>query len=253
MGKKNNKKKIALIGHTGFIGSNLKKLYKPQFNYNSKNILKIKDKKFDLTLCAGTPSKRWIANQKPKKDLQNIKKLTRALNNIKTKIFILISTIEIYGDNNNKNEKNKIKLKKNSEYGKNRLYLEKFIKKRFKEHVIIRLPIVYGKNFSKNAIFDLINNNEIEKLNGKDLIQIYHVENLKKDIDYAIKKKIKELNISTEPITLKYLSKKVFNKDLNSNRKKRSMKMRSIYSKNSFFYNKKYLIKELISFVKKNK
>ena len=119
--------------------------------------------------------------------------------------------------------------------------------------MIIRLPIVYGKNFSKNAIFDLINDNEIEKLNGKDLIQIYHVKNLKKDIDFSIKKKIKELNISTEPITLKYLAKKVFNKDLNSNRKKRSMKMKSIYPKNSFFYNKKYLIKELINFVKKNK
>ena len=77
-------KSILVTGGSGFIGSNLKKLYKPQFNYNSKNILKIKNKKFDLTLCAGTPSKRHIANKKPKKDLQNIKKLTGALKNIKT-------------------------------------------------------------------------------------------------------------------------------------------------------------------------
>jgi len=252
MEKKNNKKKIALIGHTGFIGSNLKELYKPQFNYNSKNIDKIKNKKFDLTLCAGTSSKRWIANKSPKKDLQNIKKLTRELNNLKTKIFILISSIEIYGTNNNKNENDKVNLSDNSEYGKNRLYLERFIKKKFKEHLIIRLPIVYGKNFSKNAIFDLLNDNEIKNLNGKDFIQIYHVKNLKKDIDVSIKKKIKELNMSTEPISLKYIAKKVFNKDVNNNGKKRSMKMKSIYSKNNFFYNKKYLIQELINFVKKN-
>ena len=84
-------------------------------------------------------------------------------------------------------------LKKNSEYGKNRLYLEKFIKKKFKEHVIIRLPIVYGKNFSKNAIFDLINDNEIEKLNGKDLIQIYHVKNLKKVVFLGESEKLKEM------------------------------------------------------------
>jgi nucleoside-diphosphate-sugar epimerase len=252
MEKKNNKKKIALIGYSGFIGSNLKKLYKSQFNYNSKNIFKIKNKKFDLVLCAGTPSKRWIANKKPKEDLQNIKKLTKALKDIKTKMFVLISSIEIYGNDNNKSENNKINLKKNSEYGKNRLYLEKFVKKKFNEHLIIRLPIVYGKKFSKNAIFDLINDNEIEKLNGKDLIQIYHVKNLKKDINFSINKKIREINISTEPITLKYLAKKVFNKNLSNNGKKRSMRMKSIYSKNSFFYSKKYLIKELINFVKKN-
>ena len=98
----------------------------------------------------------------------------------------------------------------------------------------------------------MINDNEIEKLNGKDLIQIYHVKNLKKDIDFSINKKIREINISTEPITLKYLAKKVFNKNLGNNGKKRSMKMKSVYSKNSFFYSKKYLIKELVNFVKKN-
>ena len=157
MEKKNNKKKVALIGYTGFIGSNLKKLYKPHFKYNSKNIFKIKKKEFDLTLCAGTSSKRWVANKKPKEDLRNIKKLTSSLKEIKTKIFVLISSIEIYGNNNNKHENNNVSLRNKTEYGKNRLYLENFVKKTFRKHVIIRLPIVYGKNFSKNAIFDLIN------------------------------------------------------------------------------------------------
>jgi dTDP-4-dehydrorhamnose reductase len=252
MEKKNNRKKIALIGHTGFIGSNLGELYKPQFNYNSKNIDKIKNKQFDLILCAGTSSKRWIANKNPKKDLQNIKKLTKSLKNIKAKIFVLISSIEIYGNNNNKNENDKIDLRNNSEYGKNRLYLEEFIKNKFKEHLVIRLPIVYGEKFSKNAIFDLLNNNEIKKLNGSDLLQIYHVKNLKKDINFSIKKKIKELNMATEPISLRYLGKKVFNKSIDNKGKKRTMKMKSIHSVNKFFYGKKCLIKELVNFIKKS-
>ena len=252
MEKKNNKNKIALIGHTGFIGSNLKELFNPQFNYNSKNIGKIKSKKFELVLCAGTSSKRWIANKDPKKDLQNIKKLTSLLMGVKTKMFILISSIEIYGENNSKNENSKVNIGKNSEYGKNRLFLETFVKKNFKEHVIIRLPIVYGKYFSKNAIYDLINNNNIENLNGGDLIQIYNVKNLKKDINFSIKKKIKEINISSEPIALKYIAKKIFKKTLNNYTKKRIMKMKSIYSKGKFFYNKKFLINELVNFIKKN-
>ena len=48
MQKKNNKQSKALIGYTGFIGSNLKRLYKPEYNYNTKNISKIKNKSFNL-------------------------------------------------------------------------------------------------------------------------------------------------------------------------------------------------------------
>ncbi|MBD1157264.1 hypothetical protein IDH10_03770 [Pelagibacterales bacterium SAG-MED20] len=118
MQKKDNKQIKALIGYTGFIGSNLRKLYKPNYNYNSKNISKIKNKTFDVLFCAGTSSKRWVANKNPKEDLNNIKKLTKSLESFKTKKFILISSIEIYGLQNNKNENNKINIKYNSSYGK---------------------------------------------------------------------------------------------------------------------------------------
>ena len=120
-------------------------------------------------------------------DLNDIKKLTKTLENVKTKKFILVSSIEIYGLKNNKNEDEKINTKNNSSYGMNRLYLENFIKKEFKDYLIIRLPIVYGKNFSKNAIYDLMYKNEINKLNASDLVQIYNVKNLKKDINFCIK------------------------------------------------------------------
>ncbi len=250
MQKKNNKQSKALIGYTGFIGSNLKKLYKTKYNYNSKNISKIKNKNFDLLFCAGTSSKRWIANKNPKKDLGDIKKLTKFLENIKVKKFILISSIEIYGLKNNKNEKDKINKKHNSSYGINRLYLEDFVKEKFKKHLIIRLPIVYGKNFCKNVIYDLLNQNEIEKLNAKDLVQVYNVQNLKKDINFCLKKNISELNIATEPIGLGYLAKKIFKIELSNKKNPRLMKMKSIYHKNNFFYDKKKTISELKKFVK---
>ena len=70
MEKKNYKKKIGLIGYSGFIGSNLKKQFETKSNYNSKNISKIIDKKFDTLICAGTSSKRWQANKFPKADLK---------------------------------------------------------------------------------------------------------------------------------------------------------------------------------------
>ena len=56
--------------------------------------------------------------------------------------------------------KTKIYKSKLSHYGLNRFYLENLLKK-FLDHHIIRLPIVYGKGFSK-TLFDLINKNNLE-------------------------------------------------------------------------------------------
>ena len=61
----------ALIGHTGFIGSNLLNLKKNLDLFNSKNIKKIKFKSYDTVYCAGTYSKIWIA----KKNQMKIKKI----------------------------------------------------------------------------------------------------------------------------------------------------------------------------------
>ena len=50
------------------------------------------------------------------------------------------------------------KIEKNTSYayGNNRMKLENLLRN-FKSYHILRLPIVYGKNFSKNFIYDLIN------------------------------------------------------------------------------------------------
>ena len=251
MATKNYKKKIAVVGYTGFIGSNLKRIYKSNFNFNSKKITKI-NKKLDLVLCAGTYSKRWIANKYPKKDLYNILKLTSFLKNIVTKRFVLISTIEVYGLKNNKNELDKITTKKNSSYGINRLFLEKFVKKNFINYLIIRLPIVYGKNFVKNVIYDLLNDNKINDLNANDKVQIYNIKNLKKDIDFCFKNNIKEYNIACEPISLDFIAKQIFKIKLLKRKNPRSMNMKSIYPKKKsrfYSYKKKFLIKELKKFV----
>ena len=99
------------------------------------------------------------------------------------------------------------------------MYLEDYCKK-FENLHIIRLPIVYGNNFKKNFIYDLCYNNDISKLNGKDIIQIYNVKNLKKDINFVIKNRLKELNISSPPLTMNYIARKYFKIDLSKIRKR---------------------------------
>ena len=251
MEKKNYKKKIALIGYSGFIGSNLKKQFQTKSNYNSKNISKIIGEDFDILICAGTSSKRWQANKFPKADLKSIIKLINYLKKVKSTKFILISTIEVYGNNSNKSESSKINKKNNTDYGLNRLYLEEFIKKSF-DSLIIRLPIVYGKNLKKNFIFDLINKKNLDQLNHNDIVQIYNVDNLIKDINYCLRKKIKEFNVWSEPIKLGDIAKKNFNVKISNKMKPRIMKMKSNFKK-KYHYSKNYLEKELNQFIKKNK
>ena len=243
--------KNALIGYSGFIGSNLLNLKKDLLKFNSRNINKIKHLKFNTVICAGTYSKMWLANKNPKKDFNNIKKLIKNLQTINAKKFILISTCEVYGKHTVCNEKTKIYKSKLSHYGLNRFYLENFVKEKFLDHHIIRLPIVYGKGFSKNFLFDLINKNNLEFLNGNDLVQIYDVKNLKKDINILEKKKIKIINLSSRPIRIGKIAKKFFKINLNKKKSFRTINMQSVYNKKSkYFINDKKYITDLKKFLK---
>ena len=96
--------KNALIGYSGFIGSNLLKFKNKFHKYNSKNINKIKNKKYNLVICAGTSSKIWLAKKKPSLDLNKIKYLINNLKKVKAKKFVLISTCEVYGLSKNQKE-----------------------------------------------------------------------------------------------------------------------------------------------------
>ena len=51
----------------------------------------------------------------------------------------------------------------------------------------------------------------LDQLNGNDKVQIYEVSNLTKHLSYIEKKNITELNISSKPIKIEYISKKFFN------------------------------------------
>ena len=249
------KVKNALIGYTGFVGSNLLNLKKKFHKYNSKNINKIKKKQYDLVICAGTSSKIWLAKKKPKLDFNKINYLIKFLKTIDAKKFVLISTCEVYGSHKNQKESSLKFSNKSYPYGYNRLILENFAKSNFKKSFILRLPIVYGKNFSKNCIYDLIYKNNIEKLNGNDRVQIYNVANLKKHINFALKYNISVLNISSKPIRLSWIAKKFFNIKLNKKKKFRNMQMQTIYGKSSsnYFLSTKKCIDDLKRFISKKK
>src|SRR3990167_477878 len=154
--------KIALIGYTGFVGGNLAKQIKFDDGYNSQNIEDIKGKEYYLIISAGTPSLRFKANQNPKEDLQNIKKLLNSLKDVKTKHFILISTIDVYLNTNKVDEDEKIVPSNLLPYGLHRYKMELFIRKNFPKYTIIRCPQLWGLVLKKNFVYDLIYDNALD-------------------------------------------------------------------------------------------
>ena len=147
-----------LIGYSGTIGQHLRGKTRFKYKYNSKNIKKIIDKKFKMIICCAAPGAMTIANRKPNEDLKNIKKLIKYLKLVKTEKFILISTIQVFSVLDKKNNDEDCKdLNNHLAYGKNRRILEKFCQKQFKNHLVIRLPSLFGKHIKKNFIFDIMN------------------------------------------------------------------------------------------------
>jgi hypothetical protein len=245
--------KNALIGYTGFIGSNLVNIEKSLDYYNSKNISKIRGKYYDKVYCAGTSSKIWLAKKKPKEDKKKIDNLIENLKRVKANKFFLVSTCEIYHNQKNFYENQKINVLKSYSYGYNRYILELFIQKKFTNHYLIRLPIVYGKNFSKNFLYDLINKNNIDQLNGNDRVQIYEVSNLKKHFQYMETKKISKLNASSSPIKLSFIAKNFFKTEVNFKKKYRKINIKSIYGSknNNYFLSNKKTVSDLKKFLQK--
>jgi sugar phosphate isomerase/epimerase len=194
-------KKCCLIGHTGFIGSNLKdKMFFTDY-YNSINISEIKNKKYDEVYCCGLPGSKWIANKYPDDDNNKIAILLTYIKTIKCNKFILISTIDVYDNKDNTNENTKININMLDIYGKNRIIFEKEIIKIFNNYSIFRLGALYGKYLKKNIIFDLLNQNRINHINPNSYFQWYNVSNILNDI--YLYKNHKIINLFSKPVLTK--------------------------------------------------
>ena len=207
----------ALFGYTGLVGSNILTKYKFDYFYNSKNINDAKYKHFNTIFICCIPAIKWFSNKFPEKDKEDIDYIKNIFKTINAKNIILISTIDIYDNINNKsNENTLINYNNNHTYGKNRYLFELFIKEYFINYNIIRLPALFGQGLKKNIIYDLINNNNINAISTNTTFQWYNLEWLKEDIDICINNNIKECNLFTEPIETTHIL-NLFNYNYNDN------------------------------------
>jgi hypothetical protein len=145
-----------LVGHTGFVGSNLLDVNSFDFCFNSKNINDSFGLNPELLVYSGVRAEKFLANQEPEKDFAIILEAIDIIKRINPKQIVLISTVDVYPNPIGVDENTVIKTEQLQPYGKNRLYLENWVESNFRNHLIIRLPGLFGKNIKKNFIFDLI-------------------------------------------------------------------------------------------------
>ena len=145
-----------LVGNTGFVGSNLSLQTSFDGLFNSKTIQEAFDLSPDILVYSGVRAEKFLANKEPELDFLIIENAIENIKKIKPKKVILISTIDVYPVAINVHENTIIDPESVQPYGKNRLYLERWVEQNYTDYLIVRLPGLFGENIKKNFIYDII-------------------------------------------------------------------------------------------------
>jgi dTDP-4-dehydrorhamnose reductase len=189
----------ALIGYTGFVGGNLLRQRPFDAMYNSSNIERIGGESFDLVVCAGAPAAKWKANQDPHADRACLARLRDGLRRVRAEFCVLVSTVDVFGEPRGVDEETPPTGA--TPYGQHRLELEHFVAEHFPS-LIVRLPALFGPGLKKNAVYDLLHHNQVEKIDSRGRFQFYDVRRLWGDVETAWAAGLPLVHLATEPVCM---------------------------------------------------
>ena len=191
----------ALVGYSGFVGGNLNRQHRFDNLFNSKNIGEIEGKTFDLVVLSATQAKRWWANLHPQEDWEGIERLLCSLERVIAQRVVLISTIDVVPPLPDVDEDFDPRGHENHPYGANRFRLEEAVRSRYPETHVIRLPSLFGFDLKKNVIYDLLNENQLEKINPASSFQYYDLAALWEHISLVMREAIPLIHLFPAPVT----------------------------------------------------
>lgn len=194
--------KKALIGYTGFVGSNLCRQGDFTDFFNSSNIGDIAGQTYDEIWCAGVRAVKWQANKNPEADKASIEPLLNALKTAHADRFVLISTVDVFMQPSGKDESHLPVEEGLHPYGLHRLAVEKFVTEKFPRHHIVRLPGLFGKGLKKNIIYDFLHNNQVEKIHCDARFQFYDLEDIYRDCSLVKDNNLPLVHFAVEPVSV---------------------------------------------------
>lgn len=238
-----------LVGSTGFVGSSLCNKICFDFFFNSKNIMEFSNvpNGCDLYLAC-LSAKKWAVNQNTQADFEN---MLNIIDILKTRIYrniFLISTIDVYSESPLGVNEDYIPRFSKLSYGQNRYIFEMMTQQylAYESIKIFRLPALFGDGLKKNVLFDLLNNNQIEKINFNSVFQWYDINDLHRDIhnfhDYKV------INLFTEPLETKVLCSELFNMNVDINQSRIEYNYKTKTCSDGYIQNKDIILEKLRKF-----
>jgi len=191
----------ALIGATGFVGGNLRAQGAFTDFYHSRNVHELAGRRFELLVSAGAPAAKWLANKEPEADRAALKQLTDALERVEAERFVLISTVDVYPRPIEVDESHVPDLAAGQPYGRHRLELEAWVRRRFPAALIVRLPALFGPGLKKNVVYDFLHENRLDLVHQDGRFQFYDLAHLTADIERAQRAGLTLLNLASEPVS----------------------------------------------------
>ena len=194
--------KSLIIGHRGFVGSNLRRHFPGATGAGRKEIGELAGQSFEDIYCAAPQAKKWWANQNPEQDKLEVDILIHACRQLAcTGSFILFSTVDVYDPPVGVDERCQ-PAEDSHPYGRHRFMMEQSILDLFGNQArIIRVPALVGHGLKKNIVYDLLHNNNVEQINPNSAFQWFNLEHLPSIIDRV--KPLESggvLNVASEPL-----------------------------------------------------
>lgn len=203
----------ALIGATGFVGSNLLRGATFDDLYDSTNIESIRGRRYELVVCAGARAEKWRINSEPERDRAELDRLRAAVAGVQTERLLLVSTIDVYPEPLGVDEESPIDVDALAPYGRHRLELERWCESRF-DTLVVRLPGLFGPGLKKNVVYDLLHDNRVDAIDPDGRFQLWDVRGLWAAAEIAWGAGLRLLNVTAEPVSAGEVARRVFGRTL---------------------------------------
>jgi hypothetical protein len=242
-----------LVGDTGLVGSVLRQSTNFDATFNSSNIHELPDianmpGQVDELYLACLPATKWLVNQDPVKDFNNILSIVDVLTAVWATKVILISTIDIYQHADLGGNEHCWTHFGPLSYGTNRLLFETIVQDTLAFNTcIVRLPAVFHPFIKKNILFDLLNDNNVEQVNGNSAYQWYPLRRLWQDIQLVKGEEV--INLFPPPIETLEIIDKFFPNTQIASGDRIFYDYRTMATESSYWLSKDEVMQEMEAFI----
>ena len=203
----------ALVGWTGFVGGSLDARIAPVARFRSTDVDQLPAADVDEVVCAAAPAEKWRANAEPEADRAGIHRLVDALDGSRAGSCVLVSTVDVFADSRGVDETTPADTAQEQAYGRHRAELEEFVRRRFDDALVVRLPGMYGPGLKKNLVYDLIHQPGARFAHQDSSFQFYDVRDLWGHVLLARDAGLSVVNLATEPVTSAQVARECFGVD----------------------------------------